>query len=122
MPDPDIVIAALGCLTPREAEAVLWVAQGKTSWEAGRILGVSEHTLNAHVVHAAEKLDAANRAHMVARAFVRGILAPALSKALSLLLAVLFASAPPINARRPPRRPRRQDEIAMVDLRVPGGA
>jgi DNA-binding CsgD family transcriptional regulator len=32
MTEPEVVIAALGCLTPREAEAVLWIAQGKTSW------------------------------------------------------------------------------------------
>lgn len=74
MPDPEIIINALDCLTPREAEAVLWIAQGKTGWEAGQILGVAEATINAHASHASEKLHASNRAHLVARAFVRGIL------------------------------------------------
>lgn len=70
----EIVIASLGCLTPREAEAVLWVALGKTSWEAGRILGVAEGTMNVHVANASAKLGASNRAHLVARAFAEGIL------------------------------------------------
>ncbi|SDQ64185.1 transcriptional regulator [Pseudoxanthomonas sp. CF385] len=63
-----------GPLTPREAEAVLWVALGKTSWEAGRILGVTEGTMNVHVASASSKLGASNRAHLVACAFVSGIL------------------------------------------------
>lgn len=70
----DIVIADRGPLTAREAEAVLWVAQGKTSWEAGHIIGVSEHTLSTHVANSAAKLAATNRAHLVARAFVCGVL------------------------------------------------
>jgi len=71
---PPIKIGRCGPLTPREAEAVLWIAMGKTSWEAGRILGITEGTMNAHVAHAAEKLGASNRAHLVAHAFVRGVL------------------------------------------------
>lgn len=70
----DIKIGDRGPLTPREAEAVLWTAQGKTSWEAGTILGIRESTVNAHLAHAAEKLFASNRAHLVARAFAAGIL------------------------------------------------
>ena len=73
-PAEEIIIATFDCLTPREAEAVLWVAMGKTSWEAGRILGVAECTMNAHVANASAKLGASNRAHLVARAFVHGIL------------------------------------------------
>ncbi|HEL3813948.1 TPA: helix-turn-helix transcriptional regulator [Stenotrophomonas maltophilia] len=70
----DIKIGMLGDLTPREAEAVLWVAMSKTSWEAGRILGVAEGTMNVHVANASAKLRASNRAHLVARAFVAGVL------------------------------------------------
>jgi DNA-binding CsgD family transcriptional regulator len=77
MPGHDIAIACLGPLTPREAEAVLWTAEGKTAWEAGTILGVTTGTLNAHIANAAAKLCASNRAHLVARAFALGILAPA---------------------------------------------
>jgi DNA-binding CsgD family transcriptional regulator len=69
-----IAIGACGRLTLREAEAVLWIALGKTSWEAGRILGITEGTVNVHVANASAKLGASNRAHLVACAFVRGIL------------------------------------------------
>lgn len=85
MPD-EIGIGDRGPLTPREAEAVLWTAQGKTGWEAGRILGCTERTVNAHVYSAAEKLRASNRAHLVARAFVLGILRVALLVAAGVLL------------------------------------
>ncbi|WP_203321754.1 LuxR C-terminal-related transcriptional regulator [Pseudoxanthomonas beigongshangi] len=52
----DIRIGTRGLLTRREAEAVLWIALGKTSWEAGRILGVAEGTMNVHVANASAKL------------------------------------------------------------------
>lgn len=124
MSNPEVIIASLGCLTPREAEAVLWVAQGKTSWEAGCILGVAASTLDAHVTHAAEKLGAVNRAHLITKAFVRGILAAASCNAMALLLALVCAFGPPNEARRPPRRPRirRRDEIVMIDSRTPAGS
>lgn len=116
MSEPEVVIASLGCLTPREAEAVLWVANGKTAWEAGRILGVAESTLNAHIAHAAEKLGAVNRAHLVTRAFVRGILVVNVARALSLLLAIACAAGMHDDARRPvrPGRLRRREEMAYV--------
>lgn len=115
MPDPEIIISALDCLTQREAEAVLWIAQGKTSWEAGRILGVAEGTINAHAAHASEKLQASNRAHLVARAFVRGILAVA--PRLSCLVLALACSLDAHDALRSPRRPgrpRRRDDTEQV--------
>lgn len=69
MPKQEIALVAdLGPLTPREAEALLWIARGKITWEAGRILGITEGTLNA-----AAKLRASTRAHLVARAFVLGM-------------------------------------------------
>ena len=40
---------ALG-LTPRVAETLLWVAQGKTNSEIGMILGISEATVKKHVL------------------------------------------------------------------------
>lgn len=92
-------------LTPREAEAVLWIAAGKTAWEAGRILRVTEHTLTAHARSAAGKLGATNRAHLVARAFVKGILGP-----IRILLVVIIMEAVAPESRagvvlRPPARP-----------------
>lgn len=95
----DISIASHGPLTPREAESVLWTAEGKTAWEAGTILGISSGTLNTHIAHAADKLSASNRAHLVARAFVAGILVVAAAKALFWLLAV-FADDPRPSTRK----------------------
>ncbi|MGE3311721.1 MAG: response regulator [Limisphaerales bacterium] len=44
-PEP---LIALG-LSPREAEVLLWVAQGKTNPEVGSILGISEETVKKHM-------------------------------------------------------------------------
>jgi len=41
--------AALG-LTPRVAETLLWIAQGKTNPDIGTILGISEGTVKKHVL------------------------------------------------------------------------
>jgi DNA-binding NarL/FixJ family response regulator len=48
-------------LTPREAEVLLWVAQGKSNGEIGTILGMSEKTVKIHVGHIFEKLGVDNR-------------------------------------------------------------
>lgn len=124
MPDPEVIIAALDCLTQREAEAVLWVAQGKTSWEAGRILGVASSTLDAHIAHAAEKLDAVNRAHLITKAFLRGILAAGASRALSLVLAVLCLFGTHDAARVASRvsRTRSREDYAAIVSAAPGSA
>jgi DNA-binding CsgD family transcriptional regulator len=93
-----------GPLTPREAEAVLWIAAGKTGWEAGQILQIKEHTLTAHARSAAAKLGATNRAHLVARAFVRGILSPINLLLLVIVLQALAPWARPSTMMRPPSR------------------
>lgn len=57
-------------LTDRERAVLSWVAAGKSSWEIGRILAISEHTVNSHIERAVAKLDAANRAEAVAKALM----------------------------------------------------
>ncbi|MEM5494814.1 LuxR C-terminal-related transcriptional regulator [Hoeflea sp. AS16] len=58
-----------GCgLTPREIEAVHWVANGKTSSEIASILSLSEHTVNTYINNAVRKLDCVNRTQLVAKA------------------------------------------------------
>jgi DNA-binding NarL/FixJ family response regulator len=42
-------LGALG-LTPRVAEVLLWVAQGKTNADIATILGISESTVKKHVL------------------------------------------------------------------------
>src|SRR5580765_4240062 len=51
---------ALG-LTPRVAETLLWLAQGKTNAEIGTILGNSESTVKKHVLEIFEKLGVETR-------------------------------------------------------------
>lgn len=48
-------------LTPREAEVLLWVAQGKSNPEIACILGAAENTIKVHLTHLFEKLGADNR-------------------------------------------------------------
>jgi len=62
--EPDFTSAAplegLG-LTPREAEVLLWVAQGKSNPEISSILGTAENTVKKHLQHIFEKLGIDNR-------------------------------------------------------------
>ena len=53
-------LSSLG-LTPREAEVLCWIAQGKTNDEIGRILGACTGTISKHVEHILMKLNVENR-------------------------------------------------------------
>ncbi len=57
---PDPLRVALG-LTPREAEVLLWTAQGKTNVEIGTILGMSDLTVKQHLGHVFKKLGVEGR-------------------------------------------------------------
>ncbi|MEW6155960.1 MAG: response regulator transcription factor [Verrucomicrobiota bacterium] len=48
-------------LTPREAEVLFWVAQGKTNSEIGIILGIRLRTVKKHVEHIFGKLHVETR-------------------------------------------------------------
>jgi DNA-binding CsgD family transcriptional regulator len=61
-------------LTPRERDALAWVAEGKSDWEISVILGVSESTARWHVDNARHKLGAVNRAQAVARMAAAGLI------------------------------------------------
>lgn len=54
-------------LTAREHDVMGFLSEGKTDWEIGRILGISETTARFHADNARRKLGASNRAHAVAR-------------------------------------------------------
>lgn len=68
---PDFTTAAplesLG-LSPREAEVLLWIAQGKSNQEISIILGATENTVKKHTQHIFEKLgvDTRNAATVIA--------------------------------------------------------
>ncbi|WP_374575298.1 helix-turn-helix transcriptional regulator [Phenylobacterium sp.] len=61
-------------LTRREIQCVYWVAEGKSDWEIGRILGISEETVAWHVQNAKKKLGVSRRAQMSGAAWRRGLL------------------------------------------------
>lgn len=66
--------AATPRLSPREIEVIRWAAEGKTAWETGRIINISERTVNFYFHNAAEKLGAASKAHTLAKAFRANLL------------------------------------------------
>ena len=57
------VKAALGSpeLTPREAEVLFWISQGKSNHDIGVILGAKTGTICKHVGHILSKLNVENR-------------------------------------------------------------
>ena len=65
---------ATGQISGRERDALAFVAEGKSDWEIGVILGVSQTTAHAHVENAKRKLGARSRAQAVARAVRAGLI------------------------------------------------
>jgi DNA-binding NarL/FixJ family response regulator len=55
-------------LTPRAAEALLWLAQGKTNSDIGAILNITESTVKKHVQEMFEKLGVETRGAATVRA------------------------------------------------------
>jgi DNA-binding NarL/FixJ family response regulator len=55
-------------LTPRAAETLLWVAQGKTNQDIATILGISESTVKKHLLEIFEKLGVETRSSATLRA------------------------------------------------------
>lgn len=55
-------------LTPRAAEALLWLAQGKTNSEIAMILGITESTVKKHVQEVFEKFGVETRSSAAIRA------------------------------------------------------
>src|SRR3954468_13973231 len=61
-------------LSPREREVVALVARGRSGQEIADELGVSPETVRTHVDNAKAKLDARNRAQLVAMALGSGLI------------------------------------------------
>jgi len=55
-------------LTPRAAEALLWLAQGKTNSDIATILGITESTVKKHVQEMFQKLGVETRGAATVRA------------------------------------------------------
>ena len=61
-------------LSGRELECLHWASMGKTSWEIGKIMGVTERTVNFHIQNACRKLRTRGRQAAIAAAFRQGLL------------------------------------------------
>jgi DNA-binding CsgD family transcriptional regulator len=61
-------------LTPRELEVLRWTMDGKTAWEVGAILGISERTAVLHVSNAMRKLGCVNKHQAVLKALRLGLI------------------------------------------------
>jgi DNA-binding CsgD family transcriptional regulator len=61
-------------LTRRELECLRWAAAGKTSWEIGRLIAISERTVVFHLQNAATKLDTRSRQAAAVRAIGLGLI------------------------------------------------
>ena len=61
-------------LTGRELECLHWASMGKTSWEIGAILGISERTINFHMQNASRKLRVRGRQAAITVAYQTGLL------------------------------------------------
>jgi DNA-binding CsgD family transcriptional regulator len=71
---PSSVEANLPSLTPRELESLRWTMEGKTAWEVGDVLGITERTAALHLNNATHKLGCINKHHAVLRALKLGLL------------------------------------------------
>ncbi len=61
-------------LSPRETDALTFLAMGYARGQVADMLSISEHTLRAYIESARFKLGAMNTTHAVARAMVEGLI------------------------------------------------
>jgi DNA-binding CsgD family transcriptional regulator len=61
-------------LTQRELECLRWTMEGKTAWEIGRILSISEQTAVRHINNATHKLACINKHQAVLKAIRLGLI------------------------------------------------
>jgi DNA-binding CsgD family transcriptional regulator len=66
-----------GELSEREKACLSWAAVGKSSWEIGRILCISENTVIFHIKNAMRKLGANSRTLAAFKAVELGLIEPA---------------------------------------------
>jgi DNA-binding CsgD family transcriptional regulator len=59
-------------LTQRQLDCLVFVGSGKTNWEIGKILGVSEETVRKHVLDAMRRYNVGKRTLLIVRALFDG--------------------------------------------------
>ena len=73
-PGKEPIAKNIPSLTPRELEALRWTMDGKTAWEVGAIMSISERTAVLHIQNAMHKLDSINKHQAVLKALRLGLL------------------------------------------------
>jgi len=63
-------------LSDRERAVLMLVARGKTNWEVGAVLSISEYSVRDYLKALSVKLETSNRTHTVARAMQLGLIVP----------------------------------------------
>jgi LuxR family quorum sensing-dependent transcriptional regulator len=63
-------------LTAREAEVLSWIAEGKSDWQIGKILGISRKTVNYHIENVKRKFGVASRIQALMAALASAAFAP----------------------------------------------
>ncbi len=61
-------------LTPRELQCLHWTMEGKTAWEVGTILSITERTAVLHINNAMHKLGCTNKHQAVLKALRMGLI------------------------------------------------
>lgn len=74
---PPLRSSLAGELTPRERQVLRWIAAGKSNWEIGKILLISEFTVKNHVQNLLKKLSVSSRAQAASLAIAGGFVAEA---------------------------------------------
>ncbi|WMN19239.1 helix-turn-helix domain-containing protein [Pseudomonas piscis] len=98
---------------PRELQCLMAVAAGKTSKEAARDLGISPDTINKRLLSLTTKLGVTRRGALVAEAFKRGLITPAVVALCAVIVGHNIASADDEFTRV-----RRSGERKLVETRV----
>lgn len=103
---------------PRELQCLMAVAAGRTSKEAARELGVAPDTIDKRLLSLTTKLGVTRRAALVAEAFRRGLISPAVIALCAVLLGQAAASDNPVNRIRRPGERRVETRVAVRRIEV----
>lgn len=97
---------------PRELQCLMAVAAGCTSKEAARELGIAPDTIDKRLLALTTKLGVTRRTALVAEAFKRGLISPAIVILCAILVGHSFSGADEFT------RVRRPGERKLAELRI----
>jgi len=98
-------------LSAREREVLQWMIEGKTNWEASRILGITERTVKFHVQNILAKLQSSTRGQAIAHALEQKRVGGPLSSLETWLASVCSRSENFPNPESPPPTLRQLAEV-----------